>query len=345
MDLVSIIVPNYNGERYIDDFIKSVQNQTYTNWELLIVDDNSSDESREIIQRHANQDNRIKLLTKEGDAGACQRRNQGFDNAKGEFVIFVDSDDLLPKDTLQIRVDELRKNPDLDFVVCPAITFNNKPFDLKRLALGLPLFKDDLAMFLKRYRLPFGVWTNTYRKSFFDRTNIRWDENLASMQDSDFNIQCLSIGAKYKYADNQSPGYYWRVGTNPNSITKTIARKHNLDSQLYFYNKLLSKFKGTKYEKDLRRFGLTLLCRFAQLQYIGDPSSLFLGFGRAKIYRILKSLYSKKIFFKSAPIINLLFFPIPIGEQYLFLIHNRIICKKYIQSQEAKYKKTKEKKQ
>lgn len=329
--LVSLIVPNYNGEEYLKDFIESVRIQSYENWELFIVDDDSNDESKNIVNSFSEIDHRIKLIPRGNlEKGACARRNQGLDMSEGEFICFFDSDDLLPYNTLEIRIQELQANPNLDFVVTPAITFRKTPYDLNKLALGLPIFKNDLAMFLKRYRLPFGVWTNTYRHEFLLKNNIRWDNRLASMQDSDLNIRTLLLSPNYKYSDNQTPGYFWRVGANKNSITQTIKSKRNLESQLYFYSKLNELFKDTEYSKNVRRFGLTLLQRFALLQSDIYPEILINSLGRKIKYSLLKQIYSISFFKKLHPLINLIFSPIAMIDEYIFLIKNRASCKYYI---------------
>lgn len=335
--LVSVIVPNYNVEAYIQAFLDGMLAQTYKNWELIIVDDKSTDLSPEIVRQYARNDLRIKLLVRQDDnKGACQRRNQGLDAAKGEYVIFFDSDDLIPDDTLEIRVRELQSDPSVDFIVVPAISFLEKPYDTYKLALGLPLFEDDIGMFLKRYRLPFGVWTNIYRKSFLLKNKIRWDEKLTSLQDSDFNIQSLSVGAKYKYADNQTPGYWWRIGGNPNSITKNIKTHKDLDSQLYFYEKLRNQFREDPYRKDVERFGLTLINRFAQCQAQEEPEILFSKFGRRFKYRVLRLLYKSKTLKKLSPVVNLIVSPFAMLNEYWFLIRNRRACKKYIEHKTQK---------
>ena len=330
--LVSIIVPNYNAEEYITQFIECILKQTYNNWELLIVDDNSTDKSPQIVSYYENLDIRIHLLKRsDNNKGACQRRNQGLRAAKGELICFFDSDDLIPDDTIEIRVNEIMSDPNLDFVIVPAISFLKKPFDISRLALGLPLFNDDLGMFIKRFRLPFGVWTNLYRKDFLLKNNIVWDERLSSLQDSDFNMSCLLAGGRYKYSDNQTPGYFWRTGGNVNSITKNIKTQKDLASQLYFYEKLHKRFGSGKYKKDVERFGLTLLNRFALCQAEKEPSILFSRRGRRVKYKLLHLLYTRNTFRKLSPLVNLIFSPFALGEEYIFQIKNRIQNKKYIE--------------
>lgn len=100
--LVSIVMPCYNASKYIADSIESVLNQTYTNWELIIVDDCSKDNSRDIIQSFINNDNRIKLICNSSPSGSpATPRNIGLENSNGEYIAFLDSDDLWVSDKLE----------------------------------------------------------------------------------------------------------------------------------------------------------------------------------------------------------------------------------------------------
>lgn len=92
-DLVSIIIPVYNAEQYIGQTIESVLNQTYENWELLLVDDGSKDSSCAIIEEYAKKDKRIRLICKENE-GAAKARNTGVLEASGKYVAYLDADDL-----------------------------------------------------------------------------------------------------------------------------------------------------------------------------------------------------------------------------------------------------------
>lgn len=328
---VSIIVPNYNSGRFLKDLIESVLSQTYQNWELVIVDDNSSDESPQIAKNYSRQDSRIVLAHREDDnKGACQRRNQGFKISSGEFVCFMDADDILPDDTLEIRVNELLSHPEVDMVVVPAISFKKKPYDLKQLALGLPLFNDDLKMFVNRWRLPFAVVNNIYRKDWLIQNDMHWDEKLMSFQDADYNIRSILKGLKYKYSENNKPGYFWRIDGNPGSITKTIKSTENLNSQLYYFEKLCDEIKNEKYGKDLKHLSITLILRFALFRAGKDPEIL-LSDDKLRIkYKILRNLYRLSIMRKLHAIIDWIFFPATLSRQYGFILNNRLLCKKYI---------------
>lgn len=106
--LVSIIMPSWNTERFIAETIKSVINQTYTNWELLIVDDCSTDKTDEIVASF--NDNRIKYFHNEKNSGAALTRNKALREAKGEWIAFLDSDDLWMPEKLEKQIEFMEEN-------------------------------------------------------------------------------------------------------------------------------------------------------------------------------------------------------------------------------------------
>ena len=108
--LVSIIMPCYNAERYIAQSIESVLAQTYTNWELLITDDCSTDNSVKIAQKYCLQDDRISLLVPDEHHGIAVTRNLSLSRSKGRFVAFLDNDDIWASDKLEKQINYMLKN-------------------------------------------------------------------------------------------------------------------------------------------------------------------------------------------------------------------------------------------
>ena len=98
-DLITIVVPVYNVEKYLRKCIDSILNQTYKNLEIILVDDGSPDNCGQICDEYAKKDNRIKVIHKE-NGGVSQARNVGIDNSNGEFIAFVDPDDYIEKEML-----------------------------------------------------------------------------------------------------------------------------------------------------------------------------------------------------------------------------------------------------
>lgn len=106
--LVSVIMPAYNADRFIAEAIRSVMAQTYTNWELLIIDDCSKDDTCLIAQKFAEADPRITLIKNEKNQGVARTRNRGFDLCKGDFVALLDSDDIWHADKLEKQLAKLQ---------------------------------------------------------------------------------------------------------------------------------------------------------------------------------------------------------------------------------------------
>ena len=103
-DKVSIITPAYNAERFIEETIKSVLNQTYENLEMIIVDDCSNDNTESIVRKYMEIDNRIIYKKLSGNSGAAVVRNEAMNIASGRYIAFLDSDDLWDKDKLELQI-------------------------------------------------------------------------------------------------------------------------------------------------------------------------------------------------------------------------------------------------
>lgn len=107
--LVSIIVPVYNAERFLAETVSHVQAQTCQEWELLLVDDCSSDGSRECIRRMSREDDRIRLIVQEHNGGAARARNRGIEEARGQYLCFLDADDIWMPDKLAAQLQSVRR--------------------------------------------------------------------------------------------------------------------------------------------------------------------------------------------------------------------------------------------
>ena len=109
-ELVTIITAMYNSEKYIKNTIKSVLNQVYQNWEWIIIDDASIDNSLKIVQNFAEEDNRIKIIKKDNTTGQASSRNLGLKKSRGKLIAFLDSDDIWDKYFLKKQVEFLKTN-------------------------------------------------------------------------------------------------------------------------------------------------------------------------------------------------------------------------------------------
>ena len=114
--MISIIIPVYNVKLYLDNCIQSVIQQSYTDFECILVDDGSTDGSSEICDQWAEKDNRI-IIVHQPNGGVSSARNKGLEQAKGEYICFIDSDDWVDVDYLSAMINNL-KEKETDLIIC-----------------------------------------------------------------------------------------------------------------------------------------------------------------------------------------------------------------------------------
>ena len=251
---LSIVMPFFNKPQLVVEMIESIIANTYTDWELLAIDDGTAEDDAAFIHQRIC-DPRVQFIKRtEQPKGAQKCRNMGLDRAQGEYIIFFDSDDYITPTCLQNRVEAIKANPDMDFMITPLGTYADgkfTPLNLKK-AFGYHAYKDDIAAFLRK-TLPFVVVNNIYRTASLRERGVRWDESLKSLQDSDFNLQNLLKGAKYRYAECP-PDYGYRIDNNPSSITSKLRSAQHFESHLIYQEKVFTTVQalhGHKYDYSL----------------------------------------------------------------------------------------------
>ena len=109
-DKVSIITPSWNSEKYIKKTIESVQNQTYLNWEMIIVDDCSSDNTVKIVQEISKKDPRVRILKQNTNGGAAKARNRSLNEATGRYIAYLDADDIWKPSKLEKQIQFMKEH-------------------------------------------------------------------------------------------------------------------------------------------------------------------------------------------------------------------------------------------
>ncbi|SDL61638.1 Glycosyl transferase family 2 [Catalinimonas alkaloidigena] len=207
--LVSIIVPLYNRAAMLEETIRSVTTQRYTHWELLLVDDGSTDATVEIAASYAQHEKRITLLKRDRlPKGAPTCRNIGFQHARGEYIIFLDSDDLLAPHCLEQRVQTMQQHPNCDFLVFPMLLFQQHPYDDDKV-WNVDTQEDDLTRFL---RLD-AVWQTTgpiYKRNVI-ATVGGFHEGLSCWQDYDLHMRILLSDFSYRKCFAVEPDCFYRI--------------------------------------------------------------------------------------------------------------------------------------
>lgn len=122
--MISIIVPVYNVEKYLDRCVQSILIQSFKRFELILVNDGSTDNSFEICQKYRKKDSRVILISQE-NKGLSAARNTGLNNAHGDYICFIDSDDFIEKDYLKLLLNNLKSN-NADISICEYFSSNEK---------------------------------------------------------------------------------------------------------------------------------------------------------------------------------------------------------------------------
>ena len=224
---ISIILPVYNGEKYLAAAIESVIAQTIRDWELLIIDDGSKDNSPAICDDYAAKDTRIRVFH-QPNGGVNSARAKGVDNASGEFFAFLDADDRFMPDALEYLISHCTSETDL------------------LLAEGQPeaiIGKDDLIAALWTGKVAPALWGKLFRSSVYKRIGYSLDRRIAMGEDLLLNsMYALEIeNAKHLPRRIYDVNY-----ENEASVTKTF--KHNWEYEKYYFSKVeelfLSKCTG-----------------------------------------------------------------------------------------------------
>jgi glycosyltransferase involved in cell wall biosynthesis len=241
MPRVSVIIPCHNRADLLAETLDSVTAQTFPDWEAIVVDDGSQDNSLELAQKYAAKDNRIRASLRRGEKkGACVCRNQGLSTAAGEYVVFLDSDDLLLDTCLEHRVARMDRMPECGYGVYQTEMFCRQTGDMKIL-WNIYTETPDLHRFLSID----AVWHTTgpiWRKGVLRKLG-GFDETLASFHDWELHVRALIAGIKY-FKEPVRDNFYRNGNKAPSAIsTVSWARPDHLKSHERMFANTLARLR------------------------------------------------------------------------------------------------------
>lgn len=248
---VAIITPNYNKGKYVVDCIQSVLNQNYANWELFFIDDGSTDTSLELAFKASSGDSRIHILKNDsGIKGANAARNYALQKVDSQYVLFLDSDDVMTSNCLSERVRDMENYPGNDFLTYPMGFFFDKPGD-SDLISNIPTDQDDLDRFLARdvvWQISGPFWKSSALKKLRG-----FDLELNSQQDVDLHIRALIHSLNYHYLHKKPTILYRRnVDSEPRKLSQSAPHLLARKEMVFKHLKLLNEHKKlTEYRKIL----------------------------------------------------------------------------------------------
>ena len=211
--LVSIILPVYNVEKYIEKCIKSILNQDYKNFEAIFVNDGSTDNCEKILDQYSKKDKRIKVFNKK-NGGVSSAKNLGLEKAKGEYITFVDPDDYIEKDYLTYLIKLIEEN-DADIALSLLYKDNYDDKQITNDTIKEYDSKTALIEILNR-NINVGVWEKMFITNLIDENKIKFDETMSMGEGFDFNCHAFSCANKIM-AGKRKIYYYTR--DNENSAT------------------------------------------------------------------------------------------------------------------------------
>ena len=284
--LVSVIVPCYNKERFIVRTLESLRSQTYDNFEVKIVDDSSTDDSWRIIQNYVGLDDRFSGERNKENKGGNYCRNRGYALSSGEYLIFLDADDWLADDCIEVRVAEMQRDTEKewDIIVFPSIASGGG-----RLFNFNPLRPDsDALLGFLRQGSPWQTMMPIWRRDAFERIN-GFDETFSRLQDVELFSRALLNGLTYKAAERQTYDCYYCEDKSRLMDLFRMAR-NTAGSMMMF----IEKMKGYVHTKS--QASALAETELVAIRTVGD---IFQAGGISAAYR--NELYSKIQLISSIP--------------------------------------------
>lgn len=231
---VSVVIPVYNSEKFLKKAIKSVINQTYSNLEIIVIDDFSKDKSTEIIEKFAKLDGRIKFIKNEQNLGVSATRNKGIKFSTGDYIYFFDSDDYLDKGYIKefIKYAKMYDNPDIlifnnviifsHFYTMLSVYSNNLKTEAKVI--------DNKKMKVEEFG--YANWNKMFKSELVKTNNSLFPENINYAEDQCFNVKNL-LNAENIIIVNNVNKYHYRKSKNSLS---DIEGKDKLYSVIKVFN-------------------------------------------------------------------------------------------------------------
>ena len=214
---ISVIVPVYNAENYIEKCVNSILNQSFKDFEVLLIIDGSTDDSLKILKKFAKLDDRVVVINQK-NMGVAFSRNKGIEKSQGEYIVFVDNDDYIDKDYLEQFYSETMSKPDLVIGGYRRVSDNKVLYDFK-------IKNTDWGKYT--FITP---WGRIIKRDFLIKNKIKF-LSYPIGEDIYFNLQIYSISAKIKLIPYI--GYNWYY--NDSSVSNTVHRGFNSSIDITFF--------------------------------------------------------------------------------------------------------------
>lgn len=254
--MVSIIIPSFNKGRFVEATVRSALDQG-PGVEVIVVDDASTDDSVAVLRALAAEHPSMRLVVLDRNRGGSHCRNRGLREATGEFVIFLDADDMLLPGSVEGRVRVASGLPDHDLWVFPMLVFRGSPEDV--VDRWVPRPGPHLRHFLS-HRMDWQTMQPLWRREFLSRLG-GFDESFVRLQDPELHARALQAGARVHCASGHSPDCLYRVALDRHAAEALPIPGRHVAGALHFYRMFFGRVSGS----DRRALTGTLLACLASI--------------------------------------------------------------------------------
>lgn len=300
-DIISVILPIYNAEKTLKRCVHSIEKQTYSNLQIILVDDGSTDNSWKICKQLKEIDSRITIAT-QPNSGVSVARNKGLKIACGKWVMFIDPDDMVDANIIATLLANVNTKRDIIACSCYGIDksekirahfFNgNRVFNVDKDDLYLQLLDSGYKQTSKVFTAIGVPWGKIYRREFLEKNNLRFNPKLRRMQDNIFNMYAFYYANSIFYLDQ--PLYYYHL-----DHIKQYSKRH-----LSMLDKIFIPLVSARFEC-LNKLGLYNNSKIHD-KYVNEASNFFIEIIKSlivssknsKIFRKEVSELTKKEYFK-----------------------------------------------
>lgn len=284
--LVSILMPLYNAEQWVEETIRSCRSQTYVNWELIVVDDGSTDDSFPTVEKLAASDPRITLL-QQPNSGACVARNRAFRHCKGDYIMYLDADDLISPEKIELQVKALSHADSRAVATCAWEHFSD-----------IPSTEISIRPYYQSYGNPVEFLTHMWEIGGMMQPSCylvprqlivkagEWNEALTLNQDGEFMCRVLAKASSIVWTDKAIVHYRrGHASISTSNVRAYSKQRSRLDSFISYEDTLLPV-------ADSRRLRRALARNYALVACATDPKSALFTEAFSRIRNLgVKPLY------------------------------------------------------
>ena len=275
--LVSILMPLYNAEQWVEETIRSCRSQTYTNWQLIVVDDGSTDASASIVEKTASSEPRITLL-RQPNSGACVARNLALRHCKGDYILYLDADDLISPDKIEMQVEALSHTDSGAVAICAWEHFSDRPSAAITSRPYYRSYGNPIEFLTQMWEIGGMMQPSCYLiPRQLIATAGEWNEALTLNQDGEFMCRVLANATSIVWTDKAIVHYRrGHASISTSNVRAYSKQRSRLDSFISYEQTLLPIADSGRLRRALAR-------NYALIACATDPKSTLFREAFAKI--------------------------------------------------------------